>query len=101
MFDFQHSLQLLIYDLVCSKLDELVNALDEMTAEWYMFGLALGVDPKDLDIIKCSDGMDRYMLAMLQLWLNKGSATWKELIDAVTFVGNNSLAEKIQLNYAI
>lgn len=75
------------------------NELDEMAADWYLFGCALGLEPKVLDKIKANKNwMDCYMRAMLQTWLDTNEATWEVLQTALTQLGNRRLAKDLEVH---
>ena len=69
-----------------------------MSPKWYMFGCALEVPTTKLDIIEDKAGSNRYMIAMLQEWMdNKGEkATWEALQEALRNIGNSRLAAKLE-----
>ena len=71
--------------------------LREMTSKWYPFGAALGISTTDLDIIEDEKGSRRYMINMLQEWMdNNEEVTWEELLEALRQIGNRELAEKLE-----
>ena len=81
------------------KLDlgNLTNELREMTPKWYTFGAALGLSTTDLDIIEDEKGSQRYMINMLQEWMdNNQEATWEALQEALIQIGNRGLAAKLE-----
>ena len=73
---------------------EFINELREMTADWYMFGWAMGMSTIVLNIIQ-GGGLERYMKEMLEEWLKTGSATWEKLQEALRFIGNIQLASTL------
>ena len=75
---------------------ELIKALREMTADWYMFGCAMEMSTTDLDIIQSQGGLQLYMKNMLGEWLKTGSATWEKLQEALRSVGNKRLAGELE-----
>ena len=86
----------IICTAVTLPLKEFINELDEMAAKWDLFGSALGVPMKVLERIQDSNGLERYMKAMLEVWLNTGKATLEQLKKALIEVDNVRLAENIQ-----
>ena len=77
---------------------EFIKELREMTADWYMFGCAMGMSTTDLDIIEHKGELERYMKKMLGEWLKTGSATWEKLQEALRSIGNKRLAIKLTVN---
>lgn len=73
-----------------------MNALEDMTAEWYLFGCALKITPKVLGVIEDRDGLGRYMNAMLEDWLKTSEATWENLQEALINIGNRRLAKGLE-----
>ena len=77
---------------------EFIKELREMTADWYMFGCAMGIRTTDLDIIEYPGGLEQYMKEMLAEWLKTGSATWEKLQEALESIGNKKLASILTVN---
>ena len=68
-----------------------------MTPKWYPFGVALGLTTTDLDIIEDEKGSQRYMINMLQEWMdNNQEVTWEALQEALRGIGNKRLAAKLE-----
>ena len=74
-----------------------MEELDEMAAEWDLLGGALGIPRNLLQRIQDSKGLERYMDAMLEVWLKTGEATWEQLQKALIEVGNRRLSEEIEV----
>ena len=74
---------------------EFINDLREMTADWYMFGWAMGMSTIVLNIIQGKGGLERYMKEMLEEWLKTGSATWEKLQEALRSIGNIQLVSTL------
>ena len=84
--------------LICAvdlPVEDFTKELDEMTAQWYLFGCALKIPVKVLKAIEQKGGMSRFMMAILEKWLD-GDATWEQLQQALINVGNRKLAEDIE-----
>ena len=78
-------------------LGNFTSELREMTPRWYTFGVALGLSTTDLDIIEDEKGSRRYMITMLQEWMdNNQEATWEALQEALRQIGNKRLAAKLE-----
>ena len=83
-------------------LNELNCYITDMAPSYYDVGLQLGIDNRELKLIKDDHisfpGLEQKCHRMLEVWLNKNdtSATWKKLCDALERQGLNFLAGKIK-----
>ena len=78
-------------------LGNFIKELREMTPKWYAFGIALGLLKTDLDIIEDEKGSQRYMITMLQEWMDSSQeVTWEALQEALRQIGNRRLAAKLE-----
>ena len=78
------------------SLNDFKTALDDMVADWYIFGTALGIELKILDRMQYRYDPDRYMIAMLEMWLSTKEATWEKLQIALKQIGKERLAHKLE-----
>ena len=78
------------------------NAVFEARAKWRRIGLELDITSGTLDAIdqRFSNPTDR-LEQVLSSWLSKGSATWKQLVEALFSVpvGETQLSKQIQKKY--
>ena len=77
---------------------DLVNLLEEVTPNWFMFGQDLDIPPFILEGFKDSKGVDWCFSGMLNAWLNLG-AYWEDLVEALIRIGNRKLANHIENTY--
>ena len=73
-----------------------MKELEDVERDWYKFGFTLEIPVKTLEEIEDKDGMRRYMLAMLNEWLDTGEATWEQLQVALVRIGNVTLSESLE-----
>ena len=74
----------------------LIQLRDEVTQEWYKFGLSLGVPEEVMD--KYSGyPLDQCMIEMLDYWLrhHQGHPTWREVAKALEAIELHQLSAKI------
>ena len=80
--------------------NELVSVSD-----WRKLGLNLGVQDYELDKIERShptEGCDGWKQKIFSLWLRcKSSASWRDVVRALQQMGENTVAERIELKYNI
>ena len=73
--------------------------LFEIRAKWRRLGLELDLTPEILDAIqqRYPEAEDRLERVLLE-WLNKGTATWKQLVEALWAVpvGETKLAKDLE-----
>lgn len=78
------------------------NEVKDARAKWYFIGLALGINPNDLDSIKtkCRENPDECLTETLKVFLkeNDPKATWARLADALedSSVGEGYLADELR-----
>ena len=78
-----------------SHLDFLFDLLDDLT-QWKILGLKLGLSFPTLEKIECDkQGVDNRKMAMLHMWLEKGGATRRSLVSALSRMGENRLADRV------
>ena len=68
---------------------------------WHQLGLNLGLPKHELDKIERDyQGNDRQRLEMLDKWLQRTSnATWRDVVNPLKQMGENSVAESIRQKY--
>ena len=73
-----------------------------MRAKWRRIGVELNLTPGTLDAIeqRSQDPDDRMERVLIE-WLNKGTATWRELVDALFSVpvGETKLSRQLERKY--
>ena len=76
--------------------------LFEARAKWRRIGLELNLTPGTLDAIEQRNAIpgDRLERVLIE-WLNKGTGTWRELVDALFSVpiGEINLAKQLEQKY--
>ena len=76
--------------------------LFEIRAKWRRLGLKLDLTSGTLDAIqqRYLDPEDRLERTLLE-WLNKGSATWRQIVKALfsCVVGETRLSQKLEEKY--
>ena len=82
--------------LVHLSVESFTEELEDVERDWYKFGFALTIPVKTLEEIEDKDGMRRYMLAMLNEWLDTGEATWEQLQVALVRIGNVRSSESLE-----
>ena len=73
-----------------------IEELDKMASDWFQLGTNLGISVEYLKRIENRDGLNLFMINMMEMWLNTGKATWEQLEHALTVVGNKRLAKKVK-----
>ena len=81
-------------------LKEIVKALEKSNfskAEWFHFGLKLGMSYNDLKTIETNYPRDaqRCLTECLAKWLQSGKATYTGLVDALKNMRENAVANNI------
>ena len=77
---------------------DLLSVYDETAsvAEWFTLGLYLKLSPARLEIINADFRFnDEARRNMLSFWLQTGSATWSNLLHALSKMGLTSLGKEI------
>ena len=93
------SLSIAVLDI--SDLGDVLEAVWEARARWYIIGLKLGTSPGTLDAIKtgAKENPDDCIMAMIKDWLNNGKPrpTWAAVAKALKspMVGYAHLAEQL------
>ena len=80
------------------ELFDLLNVLGPVTAQWYAFGIQLGVGPERLSMIELKE----YLRRTLQFWLEKyPSPNVQDLVDALKspVLSNHRLAAELERKY--
>ena len=78
------------------------NELYNVRAKWRQIGIQLNLAPGTLDAIQMMSIDPAYWLEkVLTEWLNKETATWRELVDALNSVpvGETKLGRKLEQQY--
>ena len=73
-----------------------------MRAKWRRIGIELNLAPGTLDAVQLKNSDSAYWLEkVLTEWLNKETATWRELVDALNSVpvGETKLAKQLEQKY--
>ena len=82
---------------------DLLDVLQPVAAEWYAFGIQLGVDHNKLKQFTAYDSfVKRYLEIVLERWLEKKTPqTIQDIITALRkpSLQNNALAIKLENNY--
>ena len=72
---------------------------------WRRLGLYLGVQDYELDRIERSrptEGCDGWKRETFSLWLQcTPSASWRDVVGALRRMGENTIAERIELKYIV
>ena len=80
----------------------LCNELGSVS-DWHTLGLNLGVKDHELDQIERShptEGCGRWKQETFSLWLRrKSSASWRDVVQALRQMGENTEAKRIELKY--
>ena len=83
----------------------LIKELKEVTDDWKLFGVSLGVPVKKLKAIKLDDphgGVENWKLEMFHFWLRlKSDASWKDVIQALEESDYGSLAARVKRTYVL
>ena len=97
-----HSLPITEPCLNSSDLRVVFKELFQVRAKWRRLGLELDLTPGTLDSIELrhSDPADQLERVLLE-WFKKGSATWRQLVEALwsTPVGEVKLARDLEEKY--
>ena len=78
---------------------------DHLVREWFTFGLHLGLEVEELNILESSYlcHLDQRICVrqMLTKWTNKfdRNATWDRIVYALKKIGNNLLAREVEERY--
>ena len=76
--------------------------LYQVRAKWRRIGIELNLPPGTLDAIELvKTDPDYWLEKVLTEWLNKETATWRELVDALKSVpvGETKLAKQLEEKY--
>ena len=77
--------------------------LSEVGSDWFIFGVALGLQISKLKSIEAShlkEGVKRCIVEMLQYWLDTTpAASWQQVIATLKQVDLTALASQIEQNY--
>ena len=83
----------------------LLKELKDVTDDWKLFGLSLGVPVRNLNTIKLDDphgGVENWKLKMFEIWLQyKPDASWKDVVRALNEKDYNNLAAKLSRKYLL
>ena len=85
-------------------MDDLIDELDEVAAEWDCFGVKLEVPYHELEIIShdCGQHARRCMRKMIKWWWDHElEAKWSTIVHALAKIGKRNLAYKIALNHGL
>ena len=79
-------------------MNELYNT---MPTKWEPIGLHLGLPASALDGIAASN-LENCLLGMLKLWLKRRNPppSWRAMIEAVAFVGEEQVASELRRKYS-
>ena len=83
---------------------DLTDELDDVSAEWRLFGMKLKVPYKELKIITHDCGQDarRCMMATIKWWLDHNlEAKPSTIVQALAEMGKKNHAYKIALNHGL
>ena len=88
------------------ELLELLDALQDKAAKWFMIGLQLRLSTDELDIIEAdSAGVEECLRNVLRKWRSKTHPppTWRALIDALrtSAVGEAVLARQLEARFEV
>ena len=83
---------------------QFVAELDSVGPQWYVLGIFLGISTSDLDRIKQSHEYKGFQRCLIELFKYFQSHTkpvsWNDIIEALTKMSNNDLADQIRNKYA-
>ena len=85
-------------------MDELIGELDEVAAEWDVFGSKLEVRYHEVEIISrvCGQHARRCMRKMMKWWLDHNlEAKWSTIAQALAKIGKKKLAYNIALDHGL
>lgn len=79
----------------------LTRELEDITGEWFQLGLHLNVDHSKLKKIEADHiGVERRKSEMLSVWLqNDLHASWHKVATALSSMGKNTSAQRLQKKY--
>ena len=74
----------------------LIQIRCQVTAKWYQFGIAVGINKETLDAYSTLPP-EQSIVEMLDSWLtnNETTATWRDVAKALNEIGLHKLAETI------
>ena len=82
-----------------------MKELKEVTDDWKLLGVSLGIPVRKLKAIKLDDphgGVENWKLEMFQIWLqSKPGASWKNVVQALEDNDYHDLAEKLKKKYLL
>ena len=81
-------------------LGEVLSATSKVSVDWFGFGIALGIQYKDLKDIEGNypRNVQRCRIEMLRSWISLGHATWTKLVETLRSQNEVSVAEDIEKN---
>ena len=71
-------------------------------AKWYLFGLKVGIDKDDLDVIVANNRNDveGAREAMFKKWVEDGdNLTWRTVVDAMKEIGMKNKAKELEKKF--
>lgn len=75
----------------------LLQIRPQVTAEWYRFGVAIGIDAKILNKYHGRYPADECIVEILDHWLRKSDSkpTWRDVAEGLRSIGFHQMAENI------
>ena len=74
---------------------------DIYTTRWYRLGLELGINEKEMNIIRedCKGDAEEALIRTFILWLKTEQPTWWKMIAALRRIEENNLAYLLEQKY--
>ena len=83
-------------------LQQLLGALQQVSAEWYTLGIQLGYDADTLNIISANNfhKVEHCLRDLLSNWRRKyPNKGWSDIISALRKMGRNDIANDVERQY--
>ena len=80
-----------------------IELYKNLASEWNLIGILLGISDGELSTISQREHGDpqKCLVAMLSVWLHQTNpaASWREIANAVDFIGKQDIAQQIRQKY--
>jgi hypothetical protein len=92
-----------VWDDVGGNAKELINMLEDVIPDWYMFGQSLDIPTRKLKAFRDEKGMDMYLSQMMDHLYDEmmSYATIENVIEALENIGNKRLAQQVKEEFLI